>query len=1006
MAGGLNRSITVRLLADTASYEAKMAKAGASAEQLAGGLEKTGSKTGMITNGLALAGAAATAFGVMAVKTFADFDASMSTVQANTGATASQMDALRQAAIDAGADTVYSASEAADGINELGKAGLSTTDILSGGLTGALNLAASDGMAVGEAAELMATTLKEFNLTGADSSKVADALAAGAGKAVGSAHDLGLALNQAGMVSHSFGISMQETTGTLAAFANSGMIGSDAGTSLKTMLISLANPSSKAAGLMEELGINAYDAQGNFIGLAGLAGVLQDKMSGLSQEQRNQALATIFGTDAIRAANVLYEQGADGINDWTKAVSESGFAAEQAAAKNDNLKGDLENLSGSIESLMISIGSGADGPLRTTVQTLDMLVDGFSQLPAPIQQAIVLATAMAGGFAAIHKAATPLTTSTSALGQSLGQLVDPVQRFATAAPLFQQAFQQIGAAFAEPTRQLEVFGTTVTRTQGVTTGLATAGQGLLAMMGGPLGLAVTAAAGTLMLFAQNAATAKQETEQWKQALQSDAGTASMITDVLSDIGDFTGGIDDARSKTMSYKDALAEVGISTQDYTNAVLGNKDAQEAYAAALDKAYKSGQISKDTQQELQAVLDENLEKIGDANDKTKMQAQIQDEVTAANQSASGAVQENSQSMSELGSSAEDATEMLDALVKSLFSVEGPALNADEAITKMNQTLLESNQTIQANGVVLDQAGNALAGHEEAAYKSQAALQSMASSAQSAAQKIMEEAQANYQASGNADELKASTDQANASLGTAREKFIEAATAAGMSEDAAKKLADQYGLIPGSVKTDIILNGADSAIGKAASLKDMLLGIPEHKYTFMDVITRHSTESKYPDGVGMGVLKNPGGYRGGLFTGDAILPGFAAGGVFDGYVDGPGTATSDSIRLLNARLAKGEIVQSASAVDYYGRQFMLDLNQKRVPREFLYKAPSVMVRETTPAASTPSLTAGQVEAAMVAALSQLPQVSVFSDGQAAAIAFAKPFSREIGRLGERGVK
>ena len=282
MAGGLNRNITVRLLADTSNFTAGMAKVSGESQKAATTMEAAGGKTKLITTGVAAAGVAATALGVAAIKMAADFDASMSTVQANTGASADEMAQLRQAAIDAGADTVYSATESADAINELGKAGLSTSDILSGGLSGALNLAASDGMAVGDAAELMATTLKQFNLTGAESTQVADALAAGAGKAVGSAHDLGLALNQAGMVSHSFGISMQETTGTLAAFAQSGMIGSDAGTSLKTMLISLANPSTKASNLMQELGINAYDAQGKFIGLSGLAGVLKDKLSGLA----------------------------------------------------------------------------------------------------------------------------------------------------------------------------------------------------------------------------------------------------------------------------------------------------------------------------------------------------------------------------------------------------------------------------------------------------------------------------------------------------------------------------------------------------------------------------------------------------------------------------------------------------------------------------------------------------------------------------------------------------
>lgn len=103
------------------------------------------------------------------------------------------------------------------------------------------------------------------------------------------------------------------------------MIGSDAGTSLKTMLQRLASPTDKAQTLMDELGINVYDANGKFIGLAGAAGQLQNGLSGLSQQERNAALNTIFGADAVRAANVLYEQGAEGIDDWTKAVSQSGL---------------------------------------------------------------------------------------------------------------------------------------------------------------------------------------------------------------------------------------------------------------------------------------------------------------------------------------------------------------------------------------------------------------------------------------------------------------------------------------------------------------------------------------------------------------------------------------------------------------------------------------------------------------------------------------------------------
>ena len=797
---GLNENIMIRLMADTSNYTTRMQAASAQATKLSTALEKPMTTSERVGAGFTKAGLAigsmSAAIGVAAVTTFAQFDAAMSTVQANTGASASELDKLRQAAIDAGANTVYNAQEAAGAINELGKAGMSTTDILAGGLSGALDLAASDGMQVSEAAELMSSAMSQFNLTGADAGRVADALAAGAGKAQGSARDLGYALQQSGMVANSFGIGMKETVGTLTAFANAGMVGSDAGTSLKTMLLALANPSEKAKNLMQELGINAYDAQGDFVGLANLAGQLQTRMGGLSQEQRNQALATIFGSDAIRAANVLYKEGAKGIDQWTKAVGESGYAAAQAAAKNDNLKGDLENLSGSFESMLITIGSGANGPLRSLVQALDTLVDGFSSLPAPVQQGVVVFGLLAGATAGLHKQFGALGSSSGTFAQRLGLLIDPVQRFQAAAPLFSQAAEQIGAAFGSPTRQLEVFGQTVSRTQGVAQGLSTAGQGLVSLMGGPLGIAVTAAAGTLMIFAHNAQTAKEETEAWKQALQSDAGTASMISDVLSDIGDFTFGIDDARSKTMSYKDALASVGITTQDYTNAVMGNEKAQQAYAAALEKAYRNGKISSNTQAELQAVLDENVSKIGEANDKAQLQSQIQQEVANANKNAAQAGGENAtamQQMSDASGQAADAASILAAnfgattdgineqaaalgeVTDALSTYYGFSTSASDALISMHDAFDKATKAAQENGETLDL-------NTEQGRANQSALNDIADSALKAA-----EAQARNGAS---------MDEINGTLNTARDNYIKAAQSMGLLPEQAEAAANAAGL------------------------------------------------------------------------------------------------------------------------------------------------------------------------------------------------------------------
>lgn len=834
MAGGLNRNITVRLLADTSNFTAGMAKVSGESQKAATTMEAAGGKTKLITTGVTAAGVAATALGVAAIKMAADFDASMSTVQANTGASADEMAQLRQAAIDAGADTVYSATESADAINELGKAGLSTSDILSGGLSGALNLAASDGMAVGDAAELMATTLKQFNMTGAESTQVADALAAGAGKSVGSAHDLGLALNQAGMVSHSFGISMQETAGTLAAFAQSGMIGSDAGTSLKTMLISLANPSTKASNLMRELGINAYDAQGKFIGLSGLAGVLKDKLGGLSQEQRNQALATIFGTDAIRAANVLYEQGAEGIDDWTDAVSESGFAAQQAAARNNNLKGDLENLSGSFESLMISLGEGGQGPLRSLVQMLDTLVDGFSQLPAPVQQGIVLFTALAGGSVALHKAMAPLNASSSQLAQTIGLIADPGQRLIGLGSGIASAFQAWGSTFGSAESQLSTFGATVSRSQGVMTGFKNLGSGIVSLLGGPWGIAIGVAGAALLSFADKAAEAKQRADSLKTALESTGDASKQIIDNLSNAKIDNSWIipDNIEQAYYGYKTLgglLDDVGIKMSDMALAAQGNSAAMRRINGVTDEMIAKGGKQKELAGIILSQLNEEKDNYNKASDAAKSKANALAEVENATNGAADATGEYSNATHGATTGTQDLMDAIDDLVKGFLSLPGVQLSADQAVTKFNQGILDLNENIAKNGRVLDDNGNALAGYESQAYDSQSALQGLASTAQSTAQKILEEGQAHGDAA-------AATQQAGDILERARQAYIANATAAGMSADAAAAQADRYGLARS--EADNLRQSIESMNSEAANPVDVRITITDEASDVLDKV------------------------------------------------------------------------------------------------------------------------------------------------------------------------
>lgn len=349
---------------------------------------------GMATFGVAAAGGAA-----LAVKKFADFDKAMSSVQAATHETEQNMGIMRQAAIDAGADTAFSAEEAARGIEELAKAGVSTSDIIGGGLTGALDLAAAGELGVGKAAEIASSAMTQFKLGGDQVVHLADLLAAGAGKAQGGVEDLGMALNQSGLVAASTGLSIEETVGGLTAFASAGLMGSDAGTSFKTMLQRLTPQSKAAQKQFDELGISAYDANGEFIGLSEFAGVLQENMRDLTPEARNAAMSVMFGSDAVRASTILYEQGAEGIQSWISQVNDAGYAAETAAIMQDNLAGDLEKLGGAFDTVFIQAGGSANDALRGLVQTAESVVDAVGRIPAPILGIGTVLTGVAGGAA-------------------------------------------------------------------------------------------------------------------------------------------------------------------------------------------------------------------------------------------------------------------------------------------------------------------------------------------------------------------------------------------------------------------------------------------------------------------------------------------------------------------------------------------------------------------------------------------------------------------------------
>ncbi|MER5468040.1 phage tail tape measure protein [Streptomyces sp. NPDC002685] len=377
-----SRTVTVRLRADISSYTRGMRTAARSTSQLAGA---------GATVGTAMVGAFA-----IAAASAANFDKAMSQVRAATGASSQELGKLREAALKAGSATSFSASQAAEAEAELARAGISTADIIGGALKGSLDLAAAGQIDLAEAAVLSAQAMNSFNLKGKDMGHIADVLAAGAGKSATNVHDMGMAFRQASVVASQTGLSLEDTVGVLAEFAQGGLTGSDAGTSFKVMLQRLVPQSQEAADMMKKLGLSAYDTEGNFIGMKATVGKMREAFSKLTPEARNSAMATIFGSDAVRAAAILYKGGEAGVRTWIKGVNDTAYATRTAGIQTDNLAGDLERLRGAIEVALIQSGSGANSALRGMAQWITKVVDAYNSLPPELQRTVTGLTGIGG----------------------------------------------------------------------------------------------------------------------------------------------------------------------------------------------------------------------------------------------------------------------------------------------------------------------------------------------------------------------------------------------------------------------------------------------------------------------------------------------------------------------------------------------------------------------------------------------------------------------------------
>lgn len=396
-------------------------------------LEKVSLTAGKVGNVIKGAGeaimpasAAMVGLGAVSVNTANDFESAMSQAAGALNKPMSQMEELREIAIQTGQDTIFSAKEAGQAITELAKGGLTEADIKTGALKATMDLAASSGMDLGNAANVVVQAMGAFGLSAEESALAANALAGAAAASSTDVEPLTQGLAQASAQAKNAGWSIQETTAVLGKFADAGIVGSDAGTSLKTMLQRLAAPTDDATAIIEELGIQTRDSSGELLGASDMAKELKEKLGGLSSAERDAALQTIFGSDAMRAATIMMNSGAEGLESYITATNDQESAQRLANSQMGEGQKAIEEMKGSLETAAITIGEKLAPVITQVVEFITDLVNKFSELPSGVQTAILVIGALIAVAGPLLMIIGQLVISISAIAGVLSVAAVPI----------------------------------------------------------------------------------------------------------------------------------------------------------------------------------------------------------------------------------------------------------------------------------------------------------------------------------------------------------------------------------------------------------------------------------------------------------------------------------------------------------------------------------------------------------------------------------------------------
>lgn len=364
------------------SFQDAMAKAGPGIDAAWGGLKKTAMAT---VGAMAAAEAAVLSLGAASTSVGMEFESAMDSWKATASASEEDYAKAREAAMEMGRTTSKTASESAQALEYMALAGWSVEDSIAG-LPGILRLSEATGLDLARTSDLVTDSMSALGLEVLDLEGYLDVAAKANNRSNQTAEQLMEAYLGVGGTMKNLRIPVEESAAALGVLANRGIKGSEAGNALNAVMVNLTTGSGRAGKMMSKLGISAFDSQGDFIGLHDTLEILNRSLDGLSEEERNAAMAAIGGKQHVDALNDLMAglntEVSEGVSEWASLETElrnAGGALEQmAGTKLDNLQGDLAVLKSALEDSGIRIYDSLQEPLREAAQYGTQMVYSLS----------------------------------------------------------------------------------------------------------------------------------------------------------------------------------------------------------------------------------------------------------------------------------------------------------------------------------------------------------------------------------------------------------------------------------------------------------------------------------------------------------------------------------------------------------------------------------------------------------------------------------------------------